>query len=190
MKTLIRESQLGILMVTCTDTAILCGNTPEACFNKYGSVPLRHKSCHEIVISLISNRSFEIPNYFYTIWQALRILLRAIDSHANRYGRYIVPLLSVSVDFYIRCFVQIHSGAAMAKDSVMCVRFFSTIFIFKKFPQLITIIQSQEACSRPLMRNLPQSGFPTTCPEIHQWIQHSLLKRPFSKQFVSECNKK
>ncbi|KAL3081898.1 hypothetical protein niasHT_037076 [Heterodera trifolii] len=87
----------GLLMVTCTDTAILCGNTPEACFNKYGSVPLRHKSCHEL---------------------ALRILLRAIDAHANRHKRYIVPLLSVSVDFYVRCFVRIRSGAAMAKDSV------------------------------------------------------------------------
>uniref|UniRef100_A0A914HG86 tRNA (guanine(26)-N(2))-dimethyltransferase n=1 Tax=Globodera rostochiensis TaxID=31243 RepID=A0A914HG86_GLORO len=87
----------GLLMVTCTDTAILCGNTAEACFNKYGSVPLRHKSCHEL---------------------ALRILLRAIDGHANRHKRYIVPLLSVSVDFYVRCFVRIRSGAAVAKDSV------------------------------------------------------------------------
>lgn len=40
---------LGILMVTCTDTATLCGNTPEACFNKYNSIPLRHRCCHEFV---------------------------------------------------------------------------------------------------------------------------------------------
>jgi tRNA (guanine26-N2/guanine27-N2)-dimethyltransferase len=40
-------------MVTSTDTAVLCGNTPEACFSKYGSIPLRHKSCHEIVINFI-----------------------------------------------------------------------------------------------------------------------------------------
>uniref|UniRef100_A0A915M5Y1 tRNA (guanine(26)-N(2))-dimethyltransferase n=1 Tax=Meloidogyne javanica TaxID=6303 RepID=A0A915M5Y1_MELJA len=79
------------------DTAVLCGNTPEACFNKYGSIPIKHKACHEI---------------------ALRILLRSIDSHANRYGRYIVPILSVSIDFYVRCFVRIESGASVAKDSV------------------------------------------------------------------------
>ena len=36
-------------MVTSTDTAVLCGNTPEACFNKYGSIPIKHKACHEIV---------------------------------------------------------------------------------------------------------------------------------------------
>lgn len=87
----------GILMVTSTDTAVLCGNTPEACFNKYGSIPIKHKACHEI---------------------ALRILLRSIDSHANRYGRYIVPILSVSIDFYVRCFVRVESGASIAKDSV------------------------------------------------------------------------
>uniref|UniRef100_A0A1I7Z762 tRNA (guanine(26)-N(2))-dimethyltransferase n=1 Tax=Steinernema glaseri TaxID=37863 RepID=A0A1I7Z762_9BILA len=87
----------GILMVTCTDMAVLCGNTPEACFNKYNSIPLRHKSCHEM---------------------ALRILLRSIDSHANRYSRYIEPLICISVDFYIRVFVRMHTGAKEAKDSV------------------------------------------------------------------------
>ncbi|VDK74624.1 unnamed protein product [Litomosoides sigmodontis] len=88
----------GILMVTCTDMAVLCGNTPESCYNKYGSVGLRHKSCHEF---------------------AIRVLLRAIDSHANCYGRYIEPLLSVSIDYYLRVFVRLHTSAFIAKDSVM-----------------------------------------------------------------------
>uniref|UniRef100_A0A914X2W1 tRNA (guanine(26)-N(2))-dimethyltransferase n=2 Tax=Plectus sambesii TaxID=2011161 RepID=A0A914X2W1_9BILA len=88
----------GMLMVTCTDMAILCGNTPEACFTKYNSVPVRSESCHE---------------------SALRIILRAIDSNANRYGRYIEPLLCVSIDFYIRVFVKVHTSVRMAKDSVL-----------------------------------------------------------------------
>ncbi|VDM96716.1 unnamed protein product [Thelazia callipaeda] len=87
----------GILMVTCTDMAVLCGNTPESCYNKYGSVGLKHKSCHEF---------------------AIRVLLKAIDAHANCYGRYIEPLLSVSVDYYLRVFVKIHTSAVMAKDSI------------------------------------------------------------------------
>ncbi|EFO26160.1 N2,N2-dimethylguanosine tRNA methyltransferase [Loa loa] len=90
----------GILMVTCTDMAVLCGNTPESCYNKYGSVGLRHKSCHEF---------------------AIRVLLRAIDTHANCYGRYIEPLLSVSIDYYLRVFVRLHTSAFIAKDSVMKV---------------------------------------------------------------------
>ncbi|VDP16387.1 unnamed protein product [Soboliphyme baturini] len=86
----------GLLMVTCTDVAVLCGNTPEACFSKYGSVSLKCHCCHEM---------------------AIRILLRCIDSHALCYGRYIEPLLSISVDFYIRVFVLLHYSPFMAKES-------------------------------------------------------------------------
>uniref|UniRef100_A0A0D6R1G2 tRNA (guanine(26)-N(2))-dimethyltransferase n=1 Tax=Araucaria cunninghamii TaxID=56994 RepID=A0A0D6R1G2_ARACU len=74
----------GLLLCTATDMAVLCGNNGEVCYSKYGSYPTRAKYCHEM---------------------ALRILLACIESHANRYKRYIVPVLSVSVDFYIRVFV-------------------------------------------------------------------------------------
>ncbi|XP_055837196.1 tRNA (guanine(26)-N(2))-dimethyltransferase [Episyrphus balteatus] len=87
----------GLLLVTATDMAVLAGNTPEACFVKYGSVPLRNKSCHEM---------------------ALRILLRAIEGHANRYGKYIEPLLCASADFYIRIFVRVHVSQATCKYSI------------------------------------------------------------------------
>lgn len=89
-------SEGGILLVTATDMAILAGNSPESCYAKYGSVSLKIKACHE---------------------QALRILLRCIESHANRYGRYIKPLLSISVDFYIRVFVRVFTGRRECKLS-------------------------------------------------------------------------
>ncbi|CAD5230806.1 unnamed protein product [Bursaphelenchus xylophilus] len=85
----------GILMVTCTDMATLCGNTPEAALSKYGSTPLKHKCCHEA---------------------AIRMLLRCIQQHAAAYDRYIEPLVCVSVDFYIRCFVRVKTGARMVKE--------------------------------------------------------------------------
>ncbi|GLV41863.1 tRNA methyltransferase 1 [Carabus blaptoides fortunei] len=84
----------GLLLVTATDMAVLAGNCPETCYSKYGAISLRMKACHEM---------------------ALRILLQCIESHANRYGRYIEPLLSISADFYIRVFVRIFSGAAKCK---------------------------------------------------------------------------
>lgn len=86
----------GLLLVTATDMAVLAGNTPEACIAKYGSVPLRTKACHEM---------------------ALRILLRCLEGHANRYGRYIKPLLSLSVDFYARVFVRVYTGQFQCKES-------------------------------------------------------------------------
>lgn len=76
----------GLLMVTATDMAVLCGNLPESCFAKYGSVSLKNKACHEM---------------------ALRILLHAVQTSAARYGRFIHPLLSISVDFYVRLFIQV-----------------------------------------------------------------------------------
>ena len=89
----------GLLCVTCTDSPVLCGTYPEKCFSLYGSVPLRSKYLHE---------------------QALRILLHSIDATANKYKRYIVPWISVSVDFYVRVFVRVFESPAEVKKS--CTR--------------------------------------------------------------------
>lgn len=86
----------GLLLLTATDMAVLAGNTPEACLAKYGSVPIRTKACHEL---------------------ALRILLNTIESTASRYGRYIQPLLSMSIDFYVRIFVQVFTSPFECKKS-------------------------------------------------------------------------
>ncbi|KAJ6793790.1 putative tRNA (guanine(26)-N(2))-dimethyltransferase 2 isoform X1 [Iris pallida] len=86
----------GMLMCTATDMAVLCGGNGEVCYSKYGSYPLKGKYCHEM---------------------ALRILLACIESHANRYKRYIVPVLSVQMDFYIRVFVRIYTSASTMKNT-------------------------------------------------------------------------
>lgn len=86
----------GILLITATDLAVLAGNVPETCYYKYGAISIKSKSCHEI---------------------ALRILLQCIASYAGRYGRYIVPLLSVSVDFYIRVFVKVFTSHDKCKEN-------------------------------------------------------------------------
>ncbi|KGN52527.1 probable tRNA (guanine(26)-N(2))-dimethyltransferase 2 [Cucumis sativus] len=86
----------GMLMCTATDMAVLCGGNGEVCYSKYGSYPLRGKYCHEM---------------------ALRILLACIESHANRYKRYIVPVLSVQMDFYVRVFVRVYTSASAMKNT-------------------------------------------------------------------------
>ncbi|CAM8957830.1 unnamed protein product [Rhodiola kirilowii] len=86
----------GMLMCTATDMAVLCGNNGEVCYSKYGSYPLKGKYCHEM---------------------ALRILLNCIESHANRHKRYIVPVLSVQMDFYVRVFVRIYTSASAMKNT-------------------------------------------------------------------------
>lgn len=52
--------------------------------------------------------------------QALRIILHSLDQRAAVYQRYIQPLLSVSVDFYIRVFVRVFTGQAKVKNSARC----------------------------------------------------------------------
>ncbi|XP_068607214.1 tRNA (guanine(26)-N(2))-dimethyltransferase [Brachionichthys hirsutus] len=89
-------SEGGLLCVTCTDMAVMAGNSGETCYSKYGSVSLKAKYCHEM---------------------ALRIILHSLDQRAGVYQRYIQPLLSVSVDFYIRVFVRVFTGQAKVKDS-------------------------------------------------------------------------
>ncbi|CBH17333.1 N(2), N(2)-dimethylguanosine tRNA methyltransferase [Trypanosoma brucei gambiense DAL972] len=90
----IREG--GLLLVTSTDSAILCGNYPDTCHAKYNTVPTKNAACHEM---------------------AVRILLAAVERVANKHRKYIVPLLSLHIDFYVRCFVRVYTQPAEVKLS-------------------------------------------------------------------------
>ncbi len=80
----------GLLAVTCTDLSVLCGSHMDACYSKYGSVPLKGPYCHEM---------------------ALRIVLADLNRHAARHKRYIVPLFCARIDFYVRLFVRVYESA-------------------------------------------------------------------------------
>ncbi|OBZ75596.1 tRNA (guanine(26)-N(2))-dimethyltransferase [Grifola frondosa] len=85
----------GLLCVTCTDLSVLATtNFPEKCFSNYGGVPVKAEYCHE---------------------SALRLVLHTIATSAARYGRYMQPMLSLSIDFYVRLFVRVHTGANEVK---------------------------------------------------------------------------
>ena len=85
----------GLLCITCTDKAVLCGSWGEVAFAKYGGYALKGKNCHEM---------------------AIRLVLGALQSAAGRYRRYIAPLLSLSIDFYVRVFVRVYEGQMHVKD--------------------------------------------------------------------------
>lgn len=76
----------GLLCVTFTDMAVLCARKPNVCFYKYGAAPLGKSYCHE---------------------QALRMVLFTINSMANKHGKQIEPLVSLTVDFYVRLFIRV-----------------------------------------------------------------------------------
>jgi len=46
-------SEGGLLCVTATDLAVLCGSTPEVCYTKYQSISLKRGYCHEMAIRIL-----------------------------------------------------------------------------------------------------------------------------------------
>ncbi|KAG9318896.1 N2,N2-dimethylguanosine tRNA methyltransferase-domain-containing protein [Chiua virens] len=87
----------GLLCVTCTDMSVLATtNYAEKCFSNYGGMPVKAEYSHEA---------------------ALRLVLNTISTSASRYGRYIEPLLSLSIDFYVRIFVRVHAAPIEVKKA-------------------------------------------------------------------------
>ncbi|TXT03826.1 hypothetical protein VHUM_04347 [Vanrija humicola] len=85
----------GLLAVTCTDLAVLAGSSyPEKCFSNYGGVCAKAEYSHEV---------------------ALRLVLNSLAQAAARYGRTITPLISLSIDFYVRLFVRVDSKPVEVK---------------------------------------------------------------------------
>ncbi len=87
----------GYLAVTATDTAPLAGAHRAKCERRYGARPLRGPMCHEM---------------------ALRILIGFIAREAAKFDKGIIPMLSFSIDHYVRTYVQMKNGAAAADDSL------------------------------------------------------------------------
>ncbi|XP_018460311.1 tRNA (guanine(26)-N(2))-dimethyltransferase 2 [Raphanus sativus] len=133
----------GLLMCTATDMAVLCGGNGEVCYSKYGSYPLRGKYCHEM---------------------ALRILLASIESHANRYKRYIVPVLSVQIDFYVRVFVRVYTSASAMKNTPL------------KLSYVYQCIGCDSFHLQPVGRSLPKNNsvryLPAIGPVVTQECNH------------------
>lgn len=86
----------GLIAITATDTAPLCGVYPKSCFRKYGAFPLRGDFCHEL---------------------GLRILIGAAVMCAIRHDFGASVLLSYSVDHYFRTYIQVSLGAKKADSA-------------------------------------------------------------------------
>ncbi len=84
-----RSKRKGILAVTATDTAPLCGTYPKACIRKYWAKPLRNYLMHEI---------------------GLRILIRKCQLIGAQYDKALTPILCYSLDHYFRVFFEVAQG--------------------------------------------------------------------------------
>lgn len=87
----------GLLALTATDMAPLCGVHPRACVRKYGGKPLRTEYCHEL---------------------AVRLLVGCLTMMAAKHDVAIKVLFSHSTDHYIRAYALTRYGARQADKSV------------------------------------------------------------------------
>jgi len=87
----------GMLALTATDLAPLCGVFPKAALRKYGGLPLRTEYCHEIAVRLLAGR-----------------LVTTAASHDI--GTRI--LFSHSTSHYIRVYASASHGARKADESL------------------------------------------------------------------------
>ncbi len=87
----------GLLAMTATDMAPLCGVHPKACIRKYGGKPLRTEYCHEL---------------------AVRLLIGCLVMMAAKHAIGVEVVFSHSTDHYIRVYARVHHGARKADKSV------------------------------------------------------------------------
>lgn len=80
----------GVLALTATDTAPLCGAHPKACLRKYNAKPVRGELCHE---------------------SGLRILIGTVVRYAAKYDLGVEVLFAYYKDHYFRAFLRLKDGA-------------------------------------------------------------------------------
>ncbi|KAF2767609.1 N2,N2-dimethylguanosine tRNA methyltransferase [Teratosphaeria nubilosa] len=85
----------GMLCVTCTDSGVWasCGYS-EKTFSLYGGMPIKGAHSHE---------------------GGLRLIIQSVAATAAKYGMAIEPLLSLSIDFYVRIFIRVIKSPADVK---------------------------------------------------------------------------
>ncbi len=87
----------GLLALTATDMAPLCGVHPKACVRKYGGKPLRTGYCHEL---------------------AVRLLAGCLTMTAAKHEIGVEVIFSHSTDHYVRAYAVVRRGAKQADKSV------------------------------------------------------------------------
>ncbi|MHA1264862.1 MAG: tRNA (guanine(10)-N(2))-dimethyltransferase [Candidatus Helarchaeota archaeon] len=87
------KKRSGLICLTATDMAPLCGVNIQACLRKYSGRPLRTEYCHEL---------------------AIRLCLNTLITTAARYEISATPIFCYSSDHYIRIYAELQAGALKA----------------------------------------------------------------------------
>lgn len=83
----------GMVAITATDMAPLCGVNPNACLRKYGGLPIQSSFCHEV---------------------ALRLMTGALIQRAAVHKIEATPIFSYYANHYVRLYTILRKGAKRA----------------------------------------------------------------------------
>lgn len=97
----------GMVALTATDTAPLCGVNREACLRKYGGLPLRTEYCHEVALRLVAGAAVKI---------------------AARHEVAARPVFGYVVDHYVRLYMLLERGARKADKCLGSMGYFLHCF--------------------------------------------------------------
>ena len=87
----------GVLSVTSTDTAVLCGVYPRVAWRRYGAVPLNNVFRHET---------------------GIRVLAGALVRTGAQLDLGVEPMFAHSTRHYVRLFARVSTGAAKADGAI------------------------------------------------------------------------
>jgi len=117
----------GLLALTATDMAPLCGVHPKACIRKYGGKPLRTEYCHEL---------------------AVRLLAGCLATTAAKHDIGISVVFSHSTNHYIRIYATTKYGAKKADESIKNMGYILHCFnCFHRETTKDSLLSSQKKCS-------------------------------------------
>jgi len=120
----------GLLALTATDMAPLCGVHAKACLRKYGGKPLRTEYCHEL---------------------AVRLLIGSLVMLAAKHDIGVNTMFSYSDYNYVRTYATASYGAKSADKSVQGMGYI--LHCFSCFHR-----ESQSGLTPPLRRDCPECG--------------------------------
>lgn len=90
-------SNHGLISITATDTAVLCGVYPKVCYRKYHGFPIRSEYSNEI---------------------GIRILVSFIALTASRFDLSVIPCFCHSNLHYMRVYLRVEFGNSLANSVI------------------------------------------------------------------------
>lgn len=150
----------GLLALTATDMAPLCGVHVKACLRKYGGKPLRTDYCHEL---------------------AVRLLIGSLVMLAAKHDIGVNVVFSYSDRNYVRTYVTASYGAKPADNSVQGMGYI--LHCFSCFHR-----ESQNGLTSPLRRDCPECG--SRLDVAGPLWTHPLWDKEFCNRLIIESRRK